>query len=295
MQDTSESAQDFEARMCSKKIQVRPVDLLLEPDIVNDFHFSCTFEAGSSNVSTQATIPGQKCVATETSLPDQSHGEPVDFLAFNREQFKAVTGIEKSLLFVIIDALEIVGSKLKDSLKLSKVQKVLLCLVKLKLNLTFTSLGALFCVSRVSAAAWFDCTLKELTNVARLGVVWFDRATVQARMPTSFKALFPKTRCIIDCSEVYCEKPKSQKKHVLLYSHYKSHCTMKFLVACAPSGEIVFLSHAFGGRSTDAQITVKSGFLNLIERGDLIMADKGFPKIEESNNLIFLFPKQSFD
>ena len=36
----------------------------------------------------------------------------------------------------------------------------------------------------------------------------------------------------------------------------------------------------FGGRITDTEITTKSGFLQLIEPMDDILADKGFPSIE---------------
>lgn len=54
------------------------------------------------------------------------------------------------------------------------------------------------------------------------------------------------------------------------------------MVACSPGGEITFVSKCFGGRTTDAQITNQSGFLNVIEHGDLIMADKGFPEIRSA-------------
>ena len=57
---------------------------------------------------------------------------------------------------------------------------------------------------------------------------------------------------------------------------------MKFLVACAPSGEITFISKMFGGRTTDTEITIKSGFIHLVEAQDEIMGDKGFPEIDAS-------------
>ena len=43
-----------------------------------------------------------------------------------------------------------------------------------------------------------------------------------------------------------------------------------------PSGAITFLSEAFGGSISDKQIVELSGFLNLIEEGDHVMADRGF-------------------
>ena len=85
---------------------------------------------------------------------------------------------------------------------------------------------------------------------------------------------------IIDASEVECARPPTVVQRVLMYSQYKSRWTIKFLVGCAPSGEITFISHGFGGRTTDTELTNRSGLLQLIEAGDVIMADKGFPSIK---------------
>ena len=79
-------------------------------------------------------------------------------------------------------------------------------------------------------------------------------------MPAQFQGLYPNTRAIIDASEIECERPNSTKKRVQTYSNYKGRFTVKFLVACAPSGEIMFISKGFGGRTTDTELTIKSGF-----------------------------------
>ncbi|KAJ8046215.1 hypothetical protein HOLleu_04826 [Holothuria leucospilota] len=44
---------------------------------------------------------------------------------------------------------------------------------------------------------------------------------------------------------------------------------------------ISFISKARGGRASDNVITLQSGFLNLIDPGDLILADRGFLLREE--------------
>jgi hypothetical protein len=63
------------------------------------------------------------------------------------------------------------------------------------------------------------------------------------------------------------EKPPKVDQEVLTYSNYKGGFTLKFLVAIAPHGDIIFMSRGYGGRTTDAQITVSSGFLKLLEPG----------------------------
>ena len=51
---------------------------------------------------------------------------------------------------------------------------------------------------------------------------------------------------------------------------------MKFLVGITPCGAISFLSKCWGGRATDKLITMNSGFLRLLEHGDIVLADRGF-------------------
>ena len=68
-----------------------------------------------------------------------------------------------------------------------------------------------------------------------------------------------------------------------MYSQYKSRWTHKVLLGCAPSGEITFISKGFGGRVTDSELTVKSGFVRLVEPGDTIMADKASKLISHLN------------
>ena len=42
----------------------------------------------------------------------------------------------------------------------------------------------------------------------------------------------------------------------------------------SPSGVVGFVSELYPGSTTDKEITVKSGFLKMLEQGDEVMADK---------------------
>ncbi|TRY77898.1 hypothetical protein TCAL_08113, partial [Tigriopus californicus] len=51
-------------------------------------------------------------------------------------------------------------------------------------------------------------------------------------------------------------------------------------VTISPNGFISYISDAYGGLTTDAQITTESGILHFLESGHEVMCDKGFPSIE---------------
>ena len=46
----------------------------------------------------------------------------------------------------------------------------------------------------------------------------------------------PRTRVIIDCTELKVEKPSAPSSQKVTWSHYKSHNTFKLLVGITPSG-----------------------------------------------------------
>ena len=69
---------------------------------------------------------------------------------------------------------------------------------------------------------------------------------------------------------------------------YEHHNTMKFVVGISPSGFITFLSSCYGGRVSDRFITKNSGFSDILQRDDVVMADCDF-QIQE--DLLFQFFK----
>lgn len=70
-------------------------------------------------------------------------------------------------------------------------------------------------------------------------------------------------------TEVYTEQLPKVKQRVLMYSDYKHHQTVKFLVGCAPNGVI---PKCYGGRSSDSYITNDCSIVDLIEPGDVVLS-----------------------
>ncbi|XP_056645815.1 uncharacterized protein LOC130451040 [Diorhabda sublineata] len=180
--------------------------------------------------------------------------------------------------------------------KASKVDKktsFLITLVKLKTGLSFTALAVIFNIHRTTAHRIFVKHIQQLNILLQNFIVWPSKSTIRASLPESFKRHYPDTRVIIDCTEVYTEVPPEVNQKVLMYSEYKHHHTVKFMVGYAPDGFITYVSKCYGGRAGDCFITSDCGLVDLIEPGDVVLADKGFPQIKtqvENKNAIFIMP-----
>ncbi|XP_008187147.1 uncharacterized protein LOC103310485 [Acyrthosiphon pisum] len=99
----------------------------------------------------------------------------------------------------------------------------------------------------------------------------------KACLPNAFK-LFPNCRVIIDCTEMYTSVYISQSMNIQrdTYSSYKHRNTWKVLIGIAPNGVVTFVSSLYPGSTSDKIITLKSGILEQLIPGDVVMADKGF-------------------
>ena len=114
---------------------------------------------------------------------------------------------------------------------------------------------------------------KELEPIC---IQWPSKEQILYYMPPVFKSFYPDLVSIIDCTELQMESPSSLDKRSLCYSSYKSRTTIKSLIGITPNGVVSFCSDLYCGSISDPEIVKKSGYLQHLNRGDLVMADKGF-------------------
>ena len=64
---------------------------------------------------------------------------------------------------------------------------------------------------------------------------------------------FTDTRVIVDCTEIFIQRPSSLQSQILTFSNYKNHNTFKVLVGISPGGVVTFMLDLWGGRVSDRE------------------------------------------
>lgn len=113
---------------------------------------------------------------------------------------------------------------------LSKEQVFIIVLMRLRLNLCFTTLSYLFDVSLTTLCKYFYSGLYSLYHQLQGLVKWPSRECLLSNTPLKFKKIFHNDiiKTIIDCFEIFSEKPGNKDVVLKMYSNYKSHYTANF-------------------------------------------------------------------
>lgn len=163
--------------------------------------------------------------------------------------------------------------------KLSE-KNILLCLMKIRLNKTFSQLADDFDISLSQASKIFCTKVPLIVSMLSPFVKTFTKSTIKKNLPIAFRQKYNKINCIIDCLEIEIQKPKKAIHQALTWSEYKKANTYKYLISCTPDGLVSFVSSGYGGRVSDINLLEHSKFLDSLEPNSYILADRGFKNIE---------------
>ena len=144
-------------------------------------------------------------------------------------------------------------------------EQFLIALMKLCLNLGDQDLSYRFGISQATVSnyfgAWIDDMYTRLSSLAS----WPERSELMKTMPSEFRKHFRKCVVIIDCFEIFIERPTSLTARAQTWSNY----TVKFLIGITPQGSVAYISQGWGGRTSDVHLTENSGLLQNLLPGDV--------------------------
>lgn len=228
----------------------------------------------------QTTIKETKDASCQTDplldvcVPNSQEHHLCECLESDAEMLKFYTGIHEWCVFIAL--FNLVVSDIHSSPKLSKFEMFVLFFMKIRLNLFDEDLAYRFKVHRTTVSRTFKRILNLLAEKTKDLIKWPARDTLRLSMPMSFRKFFRNCCVIIDCTEVFIERPTNLLARAQVWSNYKHHSTLKFLIGITPQGTISYVSQCVGGRMSDKEIVEKSNLIDHLLPGDVILADRGF-------------------
>lgn len=115
----------------------------------------------------------------------------------------------------------------------------------------------------------FSCELKSF-------IYWPTQQEILSYYPDCFKQYDGCVRCIIDCTEIRVQRLSLALTDNAVYSQYKSSPTLKVLIGITPEGTNSFLSKPAGRAASDKEMVKLSGLMEKLEKGNILIADRGF-------------------
>ena len=118
------------------------------------------------------------------------------------------------------------------------VNELFIFLVRLKLGLFEQDLACRLMIHRSSVCRKLITWSNFMYFLLGCHMIWPSRDDVNRHMPEGFKKLYPSTRLILTCTQIFVQTPTSLLLQSQHYSTYRSNTTLKRLIGITPNGAI---------------------------------------------------------
>ena len=145
----------------------------------------------------------------------KDHPMSVNFIRDCDKRTKFFTGLTTFFLFTTV--FEFVAPQVHRLGKLTLMDEFLMVIMKLRLSLLNEDLSYKFGVSVSAVSRIFHKWLEVVYIRLKPCIRWPDKETVQKTLPTAFKK-YSEVCCIIDCSEIFIERPTSLQARAKTFS-----------------------------------------------------------------------------
>jgi hypothetical protein len=194
----------------------------------------------------------------------------------NEQELALISGINSCKLFDTIVSLVISTNESPIHSLLSPHKRVLLTLMKLKLDVAYSDLAALFHLSSRTCKTIFYNTVSELSIILKRIIHLPPLDELKNRLSECFLE-FDKVRLVLDTVEILVQSNPQHCCQTKTYSRHKGTTTVKFMTGISPTGVINFVSPAYGGRVSDKIIFEQSKLIKKLDMyKDEIITDRGF-------------------
>ena len=105
----------------------------------------------------------------------------------------------------------------------------------MRLNLSGRDLGYMFGgISEATVSRTFLYVGNVLYHRLRPLVIWPERGDLRKNLPLDFSKHYPNCVVIIDCFEIFLDRPLNPLATTQTFSSYKHHNTVKYLIGITP-------------------------------------------------------------
>lgn len=192
-------------------------------------------------------------------------------VSLDERKTRLYTGLPSLAAFTWL--IELVHGCLDSFPQISKSNQLLITLMKLRLGLDTKDLAFRFGIPTNVVWNILSDAIPKMASKLDFLIGWPIRIRLR-NVARPFRSRYKNCSVIIDCVEFPIEKPLNRTAESQSWSDIKHQNTVKCLIGITPYGASCFVSQCWGGRVSDRDIVLQSGFLDFLLCGDQVITCK---------------------